>query len=184
MRYGEQLGMARHERVAMLIQEEVAALLTTEIKDPRIGLATVTHVELTRDLSQAVVRVSIYGPEQAQQDSLAGLTAASGFIRHELGRRLQLRHVPTLHFQLDDSTAYGVRMDRVLRAVAAGAGEGALDALVDPELAPVDHPRLMTPAGGTPPAPRRAGPARRSAARQRRASGRNARRGAGRGRRG
>ena len=141
-------GMSRPERVGLLIREEIASLLITGLKDPRIGMATVTHVGMSRDLRQARVYVSIYGDDTVRQSSLDGLAAASGYIRRELGRCLRLRHIPQLTFKLDDSAEYGARMERVFKVIANGADEQALDNLSSEPLAPVEGPRDRTPAGG------------------------------------
>ncbi len=91
-------------------------MLAGELKDPRLAvLATVTEVRLSPDMKQARVYVNVAGDEAEQDAALKGLTAASGFIRHELAERLQLRRTPELHFVLDHSEEYGRRIDDLLR---------------------------------------------------------------------
>lgn len=91
-------------------------MLAGELKDPRLsGLATVTEVRVTPDLKQAKVFVSVMGTEAEQTSTIEGLTAASGFIRHELCERLQLRRAPEITFVLDRSEQYGEHIDELIR---------------------------------------------------------------------
>jgi ribosome-binding factor A len=106
----------RRERIAGEIQQEIGAMLAGELKDPRLaGLATVTEVRVTPDLKQARVYVSVIGTEAEQASTLRGLVAASGFIRHELTERMQLRRAPEVNFVLDRSEEYGQRIDELIR---------------------------------------------------------------------
>ncbi len=93
----------RAERLADQIRAEVAEIVSGELKDPRIGLAAVTAVEMSGDLHHARVSVSVWGDSDAQQKSLQGLASATGYVRHELALRLRLRHTPELTFVLDRS---------------------------------------------------------------------------------
>ncbi len=105
-------------RVGELIQAELADLLLRHLKDPRLQMSTVSHVEVTPDLRHARVYISHLGGEAAQQDALAGFNRATGFIRGQLGKRLKLRYIPQLTFQLDTAIAYGVRISRMLHDLA------------------------------------------------------------------
>jgi ribosome-binding factor A len=106
----------RHERIAGEIQQEISAMLAGELKDPRLaGLATVTEVRMTPDLKQARVYVSVMGAQAEQSSTIQGLTAAAGFIRHELTERLQIRRAPELLFVLDRSEEYAQRIDELIR---------------------------------------------------------------------
>ena len=106
----------RHERIAEEIHHEISAMLAGELKDPRLtGMATVTEVRVTPDLRQARVFVSVKGTGAEQTSTIQGLTAAAGFIRHELTERLQVRRAPELHFVLDRSEEYGQRIEELLR---------------------------------------------------------------------
>jgi ribosome-binding factor A len=110
----------RHERIASEIRQEISAMLAGELKDPRLaGLATVTEVRMTPDLKQARVYVSVMGADAERSSTLRGLTAASGFIRHELSERLRLRRAPELSFVLDTSEEYAQRIDDLLRRTKA-----------------------------------------------------------------
>ena len=105
----------RTERVADLIRQELGQLLERQVKDPRIGFVTVTRVEVTRDLRSARVAVTILGNEQQKKNTLLGLAAAQGFLRHELAQRLKLRHTPQLEFQIDQSLQAESRVEELLR---------------------------------------------------------------------
>ena len=78
----------RAQRVAEQIKKELADLFQKEVKDPRIGFATVTSVEVSGDLQQATVYISILGDEAQKQETMVGLEKAKGFIRSEIGKRL------------------------------------------------------------------------------------------------
>ena len=91
-------------------------MLAGELKDPRLAVfATVTEVRMTPDLKQAKVYVSVKAAEADKSTTIKALTAAAGFIRHELSERLQLRRAPELIFVLDRSEEYGQRIDELLR---------------------------------------------------------------------
>lgn len=104
----------RTGRVAEQIKKELSQLIQTELKDPRIGFVTVTGVDLTNDLSQAKVYLSVFGDEEQKEGSLKGLEKAKGFLRSELGKKIQLRHTPELIFKFDESIAYGSRIEKLL----------------------------------------------------------------------
>ncbi|MBT7272182.1 MAG: 30S ribosome-binding factor RbfA, partial [Nitrospina sp.] len=82
----------RSERVQELLLKEISTLIQKGLKDPRIGFATVTTVELTNNLKHAKVYISVFGTESDQCDTITGLTNASGFIRGSLGKNLNLRY--------------------------------------------------------------------------------------------
>jgi ribosome-binding factor A len=101
----------RSERVADQLRIEVADILAKKSKDPRLHAVTVTDVEVTKDLRIARVYVSILGSQEEEAGVLKALTSASGFVRSELGRRLELRYTPEVKFWSDSS---GPRGDRIL----------------------------------------------------------------------
>ena len=105
----------RAERLADQIRAEVAEMISTELKDPRIGFATVTEVDVSGDLHHARVCVSVLGSADAQQKSLEGLTSAAGYIRHQLGHRLRLRRAPELTFVLDQAAEENERLEMLLQ---------------------------------------------------------------------
>jgi ribosome-binding factor A len=111
----------RGRRVGELMQRELAALIQQELKDPRLGMITVAAVKLSRDLVHARVFVTVLSDEREQiEQSISGLQRASSFLRRELGRRMQLRHLPELSFVHDTSVAHGAHMSALIeQAVAA-----------------------------------------------------------------
>jgi ribosome-binding factor A len=110
------VGGHRYERIAGEMQQEISSMLAGELKDPRLqAISVVTEVRVSPDLKQARVYVNIVGTEAERASALEGLTAATGFIRHELAERLQLRRTPELHFVLDRSEEYGQHIEDLLR---------------------------------------------------------------------
>jgi len=108
----------RRERIAEEIRHEVSIMLAGELQDPRIaGLVTVTEVRVTPDLHQARVFVSVLGTEAEQAATLAGLGAASGYVRREITQRLRLRRGPEIVWVLDKSEEYGEHIEELLRQV-------------------------------------------------------------------
>lgn len=89
-----------------------------ELKDPRIGLVTVTGVETSPDLGKATVYVSVLGSEKKRRQSLAGLDAAHGVLQARVARELRLKRTPQLAFQYDQSVERGVRMSRLIDELA------------------------------------------------------------------
>jgi ribosome-binding factor A len=113
----------RTDRVADELQALVAELLLREIKDPRIGLVTVTNVKISPDLRHARVYFSTLGDEQKRTQSLRGLISAAGFIRSQVARRLNLRVAPEIHFEFDDSLEQAERVARLLKDALRGDSE-------------------------------------------------------------
>jgi ribosome-binding factor A len=89
---------------------ELSDLLRTRVKDPRVGFASITRVEVSGDLRHARVFVSVLGSENEQEDTIRALKHATGFLRHELASRLTLRFMPELVFKLDTSIQEGARI--------------------------------------------------------------------------
>jgi len=114
----------RLRRVADQIQRELSALLRVELKDPRVGLITLTGVEVSPDLAHAKVFFTTLGDAQSLEDALAGLGHAAGFLRTRLGRRLRLRVTPELHFHYDASIERGVRLSQLIDAAVTGKKAG------------------------------------------------------------
>jgi ribosome-binding factor A len=107
----------RTERLAHQIRVEMAEMITRELKDPRIGFATVTRVEVSADLDHARVLVSVFGSAEEQQGTIEGLSSAAGFIRHEIGHRLALRRAPEFTFVLDHGAEEGERLEMLLEKI-------------------------------------------------------------------
>lgn len=108
----------RPEKVREFIKEQVGDIIQHAVKDPRIGFVSVTDVEVSVDLRHAKVFVSVLGDAQAKADTMAGLESAQGFVRGELGRRLQMRFTPEILFRLDESIERGTRIVTLIREVA------------------------------------------------------------------
>jgi ribosome-binding factor A len=100
----------RQEKLGELIAVELSDLLRTRMKDPRIGFASITHVEVSGDFRHAKIFVSVMGSEEEQNDTMRALKHATGFLRHELAGRLVLRYMPELVFKLDTSIVQGARI--------------------------------------------------------------------------
>ena len=102
------------------VRRVLAQIISGGIKDPRISpMTSVLAVEVAPDLKTCKVWVSVYGDDLKKQETMEGLNSASGFIRGELARRVNLRNTPQLRFILDDSIAYGVEMSRRIDEVRA-----------------------------------------------------------------
>ena len=115
----------RTRRVGEQVQRELATLIRDEIKDPRLGMVSISAVQVTRDLSHAKVHVSVLGDEQQSRASVDVLNRASGFLRHRLGKILRLRVIPELHLYLDLSLEHGARMGALInKAIASDKGSG------------------------------------------------------------
>lgn len=105
----------RSNRVAEQMKKELGDIISRKIKDPRVGFVTITDVEVTGDLQQATVFISVFGEEEKKQETLIGLAKAKGFIRSEIGKRIRLRKVPEISFDFDDSIEHGNRIEKILK---------------------------------------------------------------------
>ena len=104
----------RSKRVQELLLKEISALIQRGLKDPRIGFATVTTVDLSDNLKHAKVYISVFGTECERQDTIVGLTSASGFIRGSLGKNLNLRYTPILEFILDETAEHVAKINKII----------------------------------------------------------------------
>ncbi|MBI5095689.1 MAG: 30S ribosome-binding factor RbfA [Candidatus Hydrogenedentes bacterium] len=107
----------RLKRVGELIREEIAALLTKGVKDPRVGFVSVLAVRVSSDLRYANVYVSLYGKENERKSSLIALKNSAGWIRRELGKTVRLRFTPELRFFEDDTLDRVFHMEEVFREI-------------------------------------------------------------------
>ena len=105
---------ARGARIADQIQRELAEIIRLEVRDPRVGMVTLTGVELSRDQSHAKFFFTTLAPAAAVAEATEGLQRAAGFLRSELARRLTTRKVPELHFAYDESVERGVRLSKLI----------------------------------------------------------------------
>ena len=111
--------------MADLIKMEIADLLLKQVRDPRIGSVTITGVKVTDDLKTARVYFVELGKDECRPEVKAGLDKATGFLRKQLGSRLQLRLVPELQFSYDPSFAYGDKIERLISEIHRQEGEDA-----------------------------------------------------------
>ncbi len=111
---GQGMDYKRADRVRDLILRELSYVLQRKVKDPRLGGITLTRVEVTGDLRYARVFYSVLATEEVKLAVAAGLERARGYVKRELGRRLQLRRMPDIAFCYDDSLEYGSRIHRLL----------------------------------------------------------------------
>ena len=159
----------RTARLDQLLREEISAIISKDISDPRVGFVTVTEVDVTADLGHATVWVSIIGDETTRAASLRALGRAMPFVRHRLGGVLHLRKIPELHLRHDDSVERGTRMlhliDELGQGVDAAVPPPPLESLPDP-VTSRGHAEPPTPSRpratrrgpeGTRPGPSRAG---------------------------
>lgn len=108
----------RSQRVAAQIQKELAEILQREVRDRRIGLVTINEVVLSKDLAVAKIYVTVMNADQTQKAAnVSVLNDMTPFVRHELAKRMRLRHVPELHFVYDDSFDTGMRVSEILHEV-------------------------------------------------------------------
>lgn len=105
----------RLARIDHEIQRILGTVITQELKDPRLGFVTVTHVEVSDDLQHCKVFVSIIGDRHQARQSLEALESAARFLRGELGHRIDLRHTPQLIFIEDRSTERAIALAKTLR---------------------------------------------------------------------
>ena len=103
--------------MALAIQHEISLILSRNVKDRRIGFVTVTGVDLSPDLRNARVFVSVMGTDAEKKASMDALEHAAGWIRHELGQRIRMKFLPQIVFCEDTSQQYGERIDRLLEGL-------------------------------------------------------------------
>ncbi|MCZ7564206.1 MAG: 30S ribosome-binding factor RbfA [Burkholderiales bacterium] len=114
----------RTRRVADQIQRELAEILHTELKDPRVRMVTITGVEVSADLAHAKVYFSALADAATLAETSAGLRCAAGFLRSALGRRMRIHNIPELTFVHDATVEQGVRLARLIDEAIAGRDDG------------------------------------------------------------
>lgn len=108
----------KNTRINMEVQRELSKVISQEMKDPRIDpMTSVIAVDVTPDLKQAKVYVSVLGSDEKKQSTLEGLKSATPFIRKHLASTINLRNTPELKFYMDESIAYGVSMSKLINDV-------------------------------------------------------------------
>jgi ribosome-binding factor A len=105
----------RQEKLGELFAAELSDLLRTRVKDPRVGFASITHVEVSGDYRHAKIYISVMGSEEEQANTMKALKHATGFLRHELAGRIVLRYMPEIVFKLDTSIEKGTRILELIR---------------------------------------------------------------------
>ncbi|NTU42671.1 MAG: 30S ribosome-binding factor RbfA [Nitrospirales bacterium] len=109
----------RSQRLNILLREEIASIIMSRVKDPRLGFVTVTEVELSDDLKIARVYISVLDPKERELN-LEVLSHAKGIIRNELSKKVRMKVVPTLEFFIDKSIDSGDRIDNILKQIREG----------------------------------------------------------------
>jgi len=104
----------RTDRVADQIQRELANLIQFDVKDPRVGMVTITTVEVTKEFEKARIYFTVLGDDKTRESTAEGLARAAGFLRKELARRLKLRTTPGLQFVYDKSIAHAAKMSQLI----------------------------------------------------------------------
>jgi ribosome-binding factor A len=151
----------RTDRIDELLRQEIGSIVSREVADPRIGFATITKIETTPDLRHAKVWVSVIGQPKERAATIAALSRAMPFVRHELGRNLRLKRIPDLHVELDDTAERGTRVLHLLDELESGRAESdtepPLGETLPTPVARVRHEGDATdepPSAVTPPKPR------------------------------
>ncbi|MDO5156962.1 MAG: 30S ribosome-binding factor RbfA [Eubacteriales bacterium] len=117
----------KNTRINGEVQKELSRIIQYEIKDPRIhAMTSVTQVIVTPDLKECKAFISVLGDAQAQSDTLAGLKSASGYIRRELARSINLRNTPEITFYMDQSIEYAINMSKKIDDVMREQGTDSL----------------------------------------------------------
>lgn len=108
----------RLNRIAEEMKKEISSIIQNDIKDPRLpSLVSVMTVNVTKDLKFAKVFISVFGNDEEKKNAISALKSAAGFIRRELGHRVQMRYTPELHFALDTSIEHGAYMSKLINEV-------------------------------------------------------------------
>jgi ribosome-binding factor A len=128
----------RIARVNEQIRRELTSLVQRDVRDPRIGMVTITAVETSPDLYHAKVFYSVMGSDEDRDSAAEGLRAAAGFLRTEIGRRMHIRRAPELHFTYDDTLQHAMHIERLLREAHASSGSSSGSELTDAAAPPTD----------------------------------------------
>ena len=107
----------RQEKVKELLRAEISEIIRRELKDPRVGFVTIIDVEVTSDLKQAKVFVSVLGSDEEQKKTMKALRCASGFIRSEFAKRVAMKTVPEIEFCVDETVKYGAKIFELLEKI-------------------------------------------------------------------
>jgi ribosome-binding factor A len=112
----------RSDRINEEMRKEISSIIQNDVRDPRItAMVSVTKVDVTKDLMYAKVYVSLYGNEEAKTETFAAIKSSIGFIRREVGHRIQLRHTPQLLLELDTTIEQGMHINDILQKINRGS---------------------------------------------------------------
>lgn len=112
----------RATRLQEEIKREVSHIIQRKVKDPRLGFVSITDVEISNDLSHCKIFVSVFGDEHQREQTMIGLSKATGFIRSEIGKTVKLRHVPEIVFHYDSSLEHGSKIEAILKEIKNTSG--------------------------------------------------------------
>lgn len=115
----------RTDRINEQLRQELSLLVRDEVRDPRVGMVTITAVQTSPELDHARVYITTLGDGAERTEALEGLESAAAFLRGQLGRRLHMRRIPELHFRVDEALAEGQRIESLLRQVLPPEQSGA-----------------------------------------------------------
>lgn len=114
----------RTMRISEEIKREVSDIIMNDLKDPRVtGMISVTKASVTNDMRYAKIYVSIMASEDEQKSIIQALKNASGFIRKEIGQRINIRYTPEIIFELDNSIEYGIKISKILKEITPNKEE-------------------------------------------------------------
>lgn len=113
----------RGRRIADQLQRELSEIIRMELKDPRVGLVTITDIEVSTDNSHAKVFFTVLGNDAQQEAATRALQHAAGFLRSQVAPRLRLRTVPQLHFLYDSSVERGMHLSKLIEQAVTGTPE-------------------------------------------------------------
>ena len=125
-------GFSRKDRVAEQVRRELADLIRTQLKDPRVGMISITDVEVTADYAHAKVFFSTLAGSEKLQEVMTGLQNASGFLRRELGKRISIHMTPQLHFVFDQSLERGADLSKLIQEAVAISASSEAPSETDP----------------------------------------------------
>lgn len=108
------MSQLRVEKVQEFIKQEISKIILTELKDPRVGFATITQVEATGDLRSVKIYVSLMGSDEQKADTWKGLQSSLGYLRSEIGKRIRMRITPELSLHIDESLDYSAHIQELL----------------------------------------------------------------------
>ena len=112
------MNIKRIKRIESELKKEISMMITSDIKDPRIApITSITEIDLTDDLQSAKIYVSVLGTDKEKEDTIEGLKNSIGYIKRELGKRLNLRHIPELRILLDEHIENAMRMEKLISDV-------------------------------------------------------------------